>query len=345
MGQAGGMALGGPLGASAGGAIGESINQLLGITEPSATQIGLAAIPAEKVLSPLGRIPGAARRVAQRVPGIWERGRAAAGEEVAEAAAKALPAARAVDVAFGEARGLARKAPRIAFDRTKGVLSEWAERQAPGAEFPGIEEVTRKAMERVGGVIDDPNASFRDVVNVFDKLGPEVAKYGKKPGGGQLKHLYGELVSDLETAAPNHPAAAKLREAANTFKQRRAILTFDKDIRAALDKGPGRAANDILKKGLEKVSGDLPPEVYESLKDTVTRFGRYPDKPLSEWTSILNIAGYQLGGPMGLAMTAGRHILPELMQAEVHPATATLLSAGYQGARRVLAETTRASGE
>jgi hypothetical protein len=346
MGQIGGAAVGGPLGAAAGGAIGEIASQALGISEPSATQIGLATAGGAitKPLTVLGRVPGAAKRVVERVPPIWEWGRGRLGREVAETVAGKIKPQEAVEAAYGEARELARKAPMLPFTRTKTALSEWAERQAPGPEFPGIERVTRRAMERVGTLLDRPEASFQDVVNVFDQVGVQVAKYGKKPGSGQLRHLYGELVSDLEAAAPTHPAADKLREAANVFKQRRAMLDLDKAVTAALDKGPGRAAHDILRKGLDKVKADLPADVYESLHDTVARFGRYPDRPLSEWTGMLGVAGYGFGGPLGLAVTAPV-IGKELMRAEVHPATATLLAAGYQGARRLGAEMTRATGE
>jgi hypothetical protein len=340
-GGAAGVGLGAMPGAMAGSALGEVVNQALGITAPSAAQVGLAAAgPAvgAGVAKGLGVAGKAVSQTAKAIPGLtWERGREKAFGAIERAIARRTPTTATVDTAYETARGLAGAAPTIPMKNTTAAITEWAGRQAKGPALSMIEKRTALAMKQTENLLAAPTTTFQDVVNQFDRIGTLVAEKGRKPGAGQIKHLWGSIVQDLEAAGPTHPAAAALREAAGIYKQRIAMLDFDEAVQAAQKLGPGKAAGDRLVKGLEAAKAGLPTDVYDTLTDVVAAFRSRPDRPIGQLSMMLGGAiGFASNPWAGLTMLAPRAVIDGLRaHTALNPITSAVLTAGYQGARRL----------
>jgi hypothetical protein len=336
-------------GGMAGSTAGEFLNQSLGITEPSATQVGLAAagpVVGAGVAKGLGVAGKSISQTLKAIPGVtWERGREKVLGAVGRAVTGGTPEAAAVDTAFETARALAPSAPTIPMTNTGAAITEWAGRQAKGSALSMIEKRTNLAMKQTQNLLANPATTFTDVVNQFDRIGTLVAEKGRRPGAGQIKHLWSSIVDDLEAAAPNHPAAATLREAATTYKQRIAMLDFNEAVEAAKKLGPGKAAGDRLVKGLEQAKKGLPTDVYDTLTDVVGAFRARPDRPIGQLSVMLGGALSMATNPWaGLAMLAPRAVIDGVRaHMAIDPTTSALLAAGYQGARRLAVA--RRSGE
>jgi len=347
----GGLVAGGPTvglaglpGLSVGSAVGELGNQALGITEPSPTSVlTAAATPAVGLgITRVGQgLYGGGKRLIQALPGVWQRGQDKAFQSLFEGVGEHLPSAEDVATAYQTARGLLPTAPPIPFSRMSQAIQDWMPTRPPahlGAEeLNTVAKRVETAMTQTKNVIEHPGVTFHDIVNQMDNVGRMISEVGKKAGTGPLRHMWSEGVKDLEEVAATHPAAAAVREAATTFKQRIGMLDIDAAIEKASQMRPGVAAMRIIQKAVDDTRENFTAPVAAALKDLVTQFGERPDRPIGELTSMAASAlGYATGPTTGLLMLAPRAVTEGLRYTPkaLNSATSTLLGLAYHAARR-----------
>jgi hypothetical protein len=96
-------------------------------------------------------------------------------------------------------------------------------------------------------------------------------------------------------------------------------------------------------KGLEAAKAGLPTDVYDTLTDVVAAFRSRPDRPIGQLSMMLGGAiGFASNPWAGLAMLAPRAVIDGVRaHTALNPITAAVLTAGYQGARRLLLQRRR----
>jgi hypothetical protein len=343
-------------GAMAGSATGEVINQALGITEPSPPQVGLAAAgPAVGygVGKVAGKVVGGVTSSIKAMPGIWDWVRQRGFDRIAGATRKYAVPEEAVDVAYDVARQTAKGAPMVGLPQTKAAVQQFVAGQAPGGPVTPKQRMALKLYDQVqnllrptvrdpvtGQMQANPAYNFSNIVHQLDRIGGALGEYRKRAAGlGPIKHLWGSMVEDLETAAASgHIGSEAARTAAAVYKHRLGILEMDEAIKFAKKAAPGKAAYDRLVRGLEKTQTLLPPEVHAVLTDVVEAFKRRPDRPLGQLSALFGIgAGYGTGSATAaLSMLAPRAVWDGLRHAvPLDATTLNLLALGYQGARRL----------
>jgi hypothetical protein len=340
-------------GAMAGAGLGEIISQALNISPESKTQAALAT--AGPLIGPVvgkGLKVGTegVKRTWQAIPGRWEKGREAA---LAAVSAKAVPVPLSdVDAAYDLARRASTGAPAVALAKTRAALTQYFTGQAPGGPVTSKQRVVLKLMQQVQNNLFAPtrdpmtgvmlpNAStFKDVVNQFDRVGRTAFKDMGRKGMDQAIHLWGAMVDDIERAgAAGHLAAQVARDAANVYKHRIGILKIDEAVEMAKKYAPGKWAGDRLDKALAETKDLLPPHVHTALADIIGAFKARPDRPLGQMSALFSGAvGFGTGSPLAaLAMLAPRAVWDGLKHATpLNPTTMQLLTAAYQGGRRLL---------
>jgi hypothetical protein len=335
-------------GGAMGGAAGEWLNQQLGITDPSLLQMGLAgaggasSVPTSAVME--GTVP-AVRGVARAIPGRWQPGREAAVEAVQTATRGAMPSEATVTGLYSTARQLAQGAPVPTLAKTRSAINQWTSRRPVAA----VAEATKKTdaiFTETEKLLQNPHSTLQEVINGFDEIGRVNEEMRRAPG--QVKHLWSSLADDLEAFPTTHPGAAKIREAAKTYRQRAALLHFDEALEAIKGQArtPGGTAMKHLEQALRETRNSLPPQVYDVLEATVQEFGKYPEKPLS---SAITAASTVVGGIGSLlnpaawglaAVPLSYRLVEEGIRGHVrNPLTRRLVHAGYQAAARAAGNT------
>jgi hypothetical protein len=188
---------------AAGSAGGEALNQLLGITEPSAAQIGLAAAVPPVVRGTL-RVAGPALKAGLRaLPGAQP-----AVQEVATATVRKVPAvvqpAISEEAAWAPLRG---QNPKLVAANFAGAVDELLARaqRAPGTEnkqFLNQLRTIKATLDRYGNDVPFLNLdAYRRAIGEWTRsTDPQVANAGNR--------FYSAIWKDLETAAtlPGQPA-------------------------------------------------------------------------------------------------------------------------------------------
>jgi hypothetical protein len=339
-------------GAMAGSGLGEIINQALNITPESKLQVGLAAAGPLVPVVGKGVKVGAEgfKRTVQAIPGVWERGREKALEAVSKTATPVLKSA--VDTAYDLARQAATSAPAVTLAKTRDALTQYFLGQAPGGPITSKQKIVSKLMQQVQNNLFAPrrdpvtgamlanNSTFKDVVNQFDRVGRTAFKDMGRKGLDQAAHLWGAMVDDIERAAEaGHIGAETARKAAEVFKHRLGILKIDQAIEKAKTYAPGKWAGDRLDRALNETKDLLPPPVHAALTEIIGAFKARPDRPLGQMSALFSGAvGFGTGNPVAaLAMLAPRMVWDGLKHAKpLNPTTSKLLTAAYQGARRLV---------
>ena len=227
-----------------GGAIGESANQLLGITEPSKMQIALAG-GAGPIGRGIGAAGGALLRQAKRLPGAG----VALRDWAAKTAERFGPSLRPGTSSDELYAIVDRMNPKVDLTPVKEVVARLAKQQAPRAEFgvqvPGgvgrVIQKTGRALEppepTVSPLIDPttgrnfiheveeavrhPIRNFQDIRAVMRGINDKIGALKTQGGEGfgemlQLKKAFAESLEQTEAAGPAHAA---LKAANKAFRQ------------------------------------------------------------------------------------------------------------------------------
>jgi len=233
-------------GEAIGGGIGETLNQLLGITEPSAAQIGLAGAS-----GPFGRAAGGVasavgKRFLKRLPGT-----SVVLQEEAVAAARGIskrlaPIQEATEL-FGLVENLSPKlrvdVPNLSAQANKLLRQE--------------ETVTSAAKSLRSGAVADIASDFAGAQSLsIGQLRGAIQRLGQRTGAvqglesnelrGAYKSLIGAIEKDLDDVikagtAPGN-AAAMLKNARNAFRRERATL----DLGELIESGVRKGRSDLL---------------------------------------------------------------------------------------------------
>src|SRR3990170_1928689 len=214
------------VGQSIGGAAGEGLNQLLGITEPSLTQVGInAALPAV-FAGGAGLVRKGAAEYAKR-SGV---GRIVAQQE-AVSTARALPEV----IKFVESKPiyaeLAKQNIDIPLNKVTSTISHLSaqERVAmEGQKIPALNRLLKgfstriKPTGRYDLITGEPkgNLSFQELWTSIKRIGHKInATEGTEKGA--LKKLYASLWDDLESASTKlSPDAGNMLKTANQAYRR-----------------------------------------------------------------------------------------------------------------------------
>lgn len=355
----------GPVGAvageMAGSAGGEWLNQKLGITEEDPTQIAIA-----------GAGPGVARGVAKGIgmaakgvsdtvrsaPGVWEALRDRGLRKVSDAIATSPATKDAVDTAYDVARRAARGASMITMPETRKAIDEWVQGLAKGPAAEAIERKANLLYRQTINLLQRPRlpsgrmgpgtvGTFQDIVNQFDRIGQSI----RGPSGkslGQIKHLWGSMITDLDNAAQQgHVGSDVLLKAKDIFKHRLGITTLSEALDSALEHTANtptsiKAAQNKLTKAMNEIIDEqwLPKNVEASLADLVEKFRKLQP---SRWGLLEGMLGSGsiaagLGGmSASLAALGPRAVWNGLRNygVKINPVAVQWMNAAYQMARRL----------
>lgn len=315
-------------GEMAGGAAGEGLNQLLGITEPSAGQIGLAAAG-----GPVGRAVG----------GLVRRGAAEFGKLLPGASvplqAEAVATARTIAGRYGPAQRseilfdqLDKLNPRVKMDATRQAVIDLLEKEVAIPE--GLK--SEKLIPSLRGLLDEINSYGGDVP--FATFRGSMTRVGQRTGSvegleanelrGAFKYLTAALEKDLEFAAKQGGKAGLagrlLQEANKTYRQEKGVERLTEYIESSVNKGrgdllesfnPSRAINKIKEDEYLRESFD--PGVMDEVVAALKRLKGMPslpppsgDAPIGSGRVNLRLAvggaaGSLLGNPWAGAAIAG----------------------------------------
>src|SRR3972149_3288571 len=347
LGQSGGAAVGGlvtspsiggvPAGVVAGEAIGggtgETLNQLLGITEPSAAQIGLAGAsgPAGRaiggVLSPIGK------RFLKRMPGtsvVLQEEAVAVSRGVSK---RFAPIQEATEL-FGLLENIA---PKVRVDVPN--LSAQAEK------LLRQEKVVTTASKSLGSsAVADLASDFAGAQSLsIGQLRGAIQRLGQRTGAvqgleanelrGAYKSLVGAIEKDLDGAisagTTSGNAAAMLKNARNAFRRERAILDLGELIESGVRKGRSDLLESFNPAGPIK---NFKSDKFRILRESFTA-GEQTEiisilKSLKGLPALPTVGGAEAGSARVISRAMGGGLVGTVMGLDPQMVTALGLAAG-----------------
>lgn len=290
-----GTALGGPgvgtaAGAGGGGALGEGINQALGITEPSVADIAISAV-APSALRGAGQVGKAIIKPAARlVPGVSAVLKQPIVQEARNLPQKFLPKQSSKSL-YGEVAGL--EDTNVLFPKTIALQNEMEAAEA--TLMPGLQSAVIKRGERGGAealssgrtaklikepgkgytgamseAIPDAGVPFKVGQDHVRRLGAQIrsAESGiTQENAGALKKLRASFMEEMDTATEHIP---KLKAANATFKTEQAVDEMTSIFEGAFKKVAGKRniddfnAKQVLDK-FNKITNSKNPNDYDKL--------------------------------------------------------------------------------
>lgn len=324
-------------GAVLGAAGGEALNQALGITAPDPMQVGAAGVTGLGSDVAARAVRGGANLV-KAAPGIWQLGRARAAKGITEQL-EDVPSKAAVDLAYAAKRAAVPKAQMIFTPHTdQAILDYTASIPKGGLKSFDMEKRTKVLMGQTKNLLNRPDVTFQDIVNKYDQIGRYLGEWTNRPKGStaQLRHLWGAATKDMEAAeAAGHAGSQAVQEARRLSGQIHGAMELNELVKKARFKR-GPEAQEMLRDGLAELKDKFPPAFYDAVLDKITKFGQWPDRPLSAMTQLGAIA---TGGGYGWSalVAAAPDVVTTALRRVAHdldPLTIAMMNIGFQGNRQ-----------
>ena len=292
LGTLAGPGLGTAIGAGLGGGAGEFINQKLGITEPSLTDIAVSAV-APSALRGAGKALSAAKPLLKNIPGVSAVLKQPVVEEMKNLPAKFLPAESSKSL-FAELADLPNA--QVKFPRAIAVADELANKEAgliPGLQSEAIKRGERGAAEKLSsakpetqqfvstpgkGVTGMTTQAAKQDVGVSFEVGQDhVRRLGQRirqaesgitqEDAGSLKRLRSAFIEDMDAATTHLP---KLQKANAAFKSEMAVQDLQSMMEGSIKSVAGKSniydfnAKQVIDK-LNKITSKTNKKDYDKL--------------------------------------------------------------------------------